>query len=167
MNKKRTNATDEAAIRKRGRPKDRKDVSDSPRYERNQKWAQNNADFAALVAFLHKQKDTLCLKDLAMATGYSIPMCSIMLKRTGYRFHLRSYTFQLSEQQKAYRKQMCIDFEKAVFELPTFIEVRIEILVQKVFEGEMFHVISGIFKRNIPFRPFGGRTSVKSIFRKR
>ena len=123
LNKKRQNATDEAAYRKRGRPKGRKDVNEVPRWQRITRWAENNADFAAAVAFLHKQKDTLTLKDLSLATGYSPNMCGKMLKRTGYRFHLRSYTFQLSEQQKSYRKQMAIDFEKAVWELPNFIEV--------------------------------------------
>ena len=59
-----------------------------------------------------------------MASGKSKSFCSRMLKRTGYKFHLRSYTFQLTEQQKAYRKQMCIDFERAVWESPEFIEVK-------------------------------------------
>ena len=123
MNKKRQNATDEAAYRKRGRQKGRKDRSEVPCWQRITRWAQNNADFAAAVAFLHKQKDTITLKDLSAATGYSPSMCSKMLQRTGYRFHLRTYTFQLSEQQKSFRKQMCIDFEKAVWEAPNFIEV--------------------------------------------
>ena len=123
LNKKRQNATDEAAHRSRGRPKGRQDVSDIPRWQRIPQWAQNNADFAAAIAFLHKQKDSITLKDIAQVTGYSIKMCSKMLKRTGYKFHLRSYTFQLSEKQKAFRKQMAIDFERAVWELPNFIEV--------------------------------------------
>ena len=124
LNKKRQNATDEAAYRVRGRPKGRTDVSDIPRWQRIPVWAQNNADFAAAIAFLHKQKDSISLKDISQATGYSIKMCQKMLKRTGYRFHLRSYTFQLSETQKAYRKQMAIDFERSCWELPNFIEVR-------------------------------------------
>ena len=126
LNKKRQNATDESAHRKRGRPNGRKDVSELPKWQRITKWAEQNADFAAVVAFLHKQKDSLTLRDLSMATGKSKSWCSRMLKRTGYRFFLRSYTFQLSEQQKAFRKQMCIDFERAVWESPEFIEVMIK-----------------------------------------
>ena len=123
LNKKRKNATDLAAHRKRGRPKGQKDVSDVPRWKRSATWAENNADFAAAVAYLHKTKDSLSLRDLSDATGYSKQMCSHMLRRTGYRFHLRQYTFMLSERQKAFRKQMAEDFERACWELPDFIQV--------------------------------------------
>ena len=123
LNRKRQNVTDQAAYRKRGRQKGSKDRSEVPRWQRIDRWAQANADFAAAVAFLHKQKETISLKDISLATGFSVKMCQKMLQRTGYRFYLRTYTFQLSEKQKAFRKQMCIDFEKAVWETPNFIEV--------------------------------------------
>ena len=121
-NGKRKNRTDDAVLRPRGRPKGTKDEGE-PRWKKVPRWAQNTADFAAVIAYLYSQKDTVTLKDIVLETGRSPQMCSYLLKRTGYKFHLRSYTFALSEQQKAYRKMMALDFEKALFELPNFIEV--------------------------------------------
>ena len=121
-NGKRKNRTDDAVLRPRGRPKGTKDEGE-PRWKKVPRWAQNTAEFAAVIAYLYKEKDTVTLRDIVAETGRSPQMCSYLLKRTGYKFHLKSYTFALSEKQKAFRKMMALDFEKAVFELPNFIEV--------------------------------------------
>ena len=128
---KRKNVTDNAVLQPRGRPKGTKDSSDEPRWKRVTKWAENTAEFAACISHLYKEKETLTLKDIAEATGKSPQHCSFLLKRIGYKFYLKTYTFALNQQQMAYRKQMALDMEKAVFELPHFIEVIYLLVVGK------------------------------------
>ena len=120
---KRENVSTNAVLQPRGRPKGTPDRNKEPRWKRVKTWAENTAEFAACLSNMVKEKEHPTLKDVAEATGRSPQMCSYLLKRIGYKFYLRDYTFALSETQKAYRKQMALDMERAVFELPDFIQV--------------------------------------------
>ena len=65
----------------------------------------------------------------------------------------------LSEQQKAQRKQMALDFEAALFEDPTFIQVTNDLPIINCDFILRFHVLEKTL--NYFFRKFGGRMNVQ------